>query len=238
VLVATVRGLKAHSGKYRIVAGKPLPPELLAENPGDVAAGAANLRRQIANVRRHGVSPVVAVNAFPTDYASEHQAILDIAAAEGAHAAVSHHFEKGGKGAADLAEAVAAACEEPGDFRMLYPDDAPLRDKVETVAREIYGADGVDFAPAAARRLDAYQDGGFGSLPVCIAKTHLSLSHDPALKGAPTGWRLPVREARLSAGAGFVYLVCGDMRTMPGLSSAPAAERIDIDEQGRVVGLS
>ncbi|ADD41516.1 formate--tetrahydrofolate ligase [Stackebrandtia nassauensis] len=238
VLVATVRGLKAHSGRYRIVAGRPLPPELLAENPGDVEAGADNLRRQIANVRRHGVSPVVAVNAFDTDHDSEHRVIADIAAAEGAHVAISSHFTRGGKGAAELAEAVVAACDEPGRFTPLYPDEASLTDKVETVAREIYGADGVDFAPAAAKRLAAYESGGYGRLPVCIAKTHLSLSHDPALKGAPTGWRLPVREARLSAGAGFVYLVCGDMRTMPGLSSAPAAERIDIDEQGRVVGLS
>lgn len=238
VIVATVRALKSHTGKYLIAAGKPLPDELLEENPDDVLEGAANLRKQISNVRRHGVTPVVAVNAFPTDHASERQAILDVATTEGVRAAVCTHFTEGGKGAVELAEAVAEACEEPSGFRFLYPDELPLRDKIETVAREMYGADGLEVSPTAGRQLDAYERLGFGDLPVCIAKTHLSLSADPALKGAPTGWKLPVREARASVGAGFIYPICGEMRTMPGLSSTPAAERIDIDSAGQIVGLS
>ncbi|NEE02353.1 formate--tetrahydrofolate ligase [Phytoactinopolyspora halotolerans] len=237
VIVATVRALKAHSGKYRIVAGRPLPDDLFEENPDDVRIGAANLRKQIANVRLHGVTPVVALNAFPTDHASERQAILDVAAEEGVRAAVSTHYADGGKGAVPLAEAVADACEEPSQFRFLYDDDLSLTDKIDTIARQVYGADGIDVLPAAARALETYEKAGFGRLPVCIAKTHLSLSADPALKGAPTGWRLPVREVRASAGAGFVYPICGDMRTMPALSKTPAAEQIDIDEHGQIVGL-
>ncbi len=238
VVVATVRDLKTHSGKYRVVAGRPLPPEMLAENPDDVLAGAANLRRQIANVRRHGVTPVVTVNAFPTDHDSEHRAILDVAAEEGVRATISHHFTKGGKGAVELAEAVAEACAEPSDYHRLYPDELPLVEKIKVIAREMYGADGLDVSPLAARQLEKYERAGFGNLPVCIAKTHLSLSDDPSIKGAPTGWRLPVREVRASIGAGFIYPICGDMRTMPGLSSSPAAEIIDIDENGEIVGLS
>ena len=238
VLVATVRALKAHSGNYRIVAGRPLPPELLAENPDDVLAGAANLRKQIENIRMHGVSPVVAVNAFPSDHPSEHAAIREVAEAAGARVAISSHFLDGGKGAKDLAEAVVEAAEEPSSFEPLYPDSASLREKIDVIARRVYGADGVSYTPAAARSLRDYEANGFGTLPVCIAKTHLSLSSDPTLLGAPTGWTLPVREVRASVGAGFVYPICGDMRTMPGLGSHPAAEQIDIDEHGQVVGLS
>ena len=238
VLVATVRALKAHSGRYRVVAGKPLPDEMLAENPEDVLAGADNLRKQIDNIRQHGVSPVVAVNAFPTDHASEHDAIREVAEQEGARVAVSSHYSDGGKGALDLAEAVVEAAEEPRRFQLLYPDSADLRTKIETVATRVYGADAVSYDPAAARALDDYEANGFGRLPVCIAKTHLSLSSDPKLLGAPTGWTLPVRQVRASVGAGFVYPLCGDMRTMPGLGSQPAAEGIDIDEDGQIVGLS
>ena len=238
VIVATVRDLKTHSSKYRVVAGRPLPAEMLAENPDDIFAGAANLRQQIANIRKHGVTPVIAVNAFPTDHDSEHRAIMDIAAEEGVRVAISHHFTEGGSGAAELAEAVAEACTEPSSYHRLYPDELSLVDKIDLIAREMYGADGVDISPLAARQLDRYEQAGFGNLPVCIAKTHLSLSADPSIKGAPTGWRLPVREVRASIGAGFVYPICGDMRTMPGLSSAPAAEHIDIDENGEIVGLS
>ena len=237
VVVTTVRAMKLHSGRHRVVAGRPLPPAMLAENPEEVQLGAANLLAHLAIVRRHGVTPVVAINAMEGDFPSEHLAIREIAASVGARAAVCTHFVDGGKGAVELAEAVVEATEEPGDFRMLYDDGATLREKIETVATEIYGADGVDYLPAAARQLDNYERAGFGSLPVCIAKTHLSISSDPALRGAPRGWRLPVREARANVGAGFVYLVSGDMRTMPGLSSSPAAERIDIDENGNVVGL-
>ncbi|MGH9039546.1 MAG: formate--tetrahydrofolate ligase [Acidimicrobiia bacterium] len=238
VLVATVRALKAHSGRHKIVAGRPLPPDLLNENPDDVHAGAANLRKQIENVSIHGVSPVVAINAFPTDHASEHDAIREIAESMGAHVAVSNHFGEGGKGAAELAEAVAAAAEEPSNFRFLYPDEASLREKIETIATKVYGASGVEFSPAAGRQIDNYERHGFGNLPVCVAKTHLSISSDPSLKGAPTGWVLPVREVRASVGAGFIYPICGEMRTMPGLGSRPAAESIDIDENGEIVGLS
>src|SRR6266513_1897239 len=238
VVVSTGRALKAHSGKYKIVAGKPLPEDLLRENPDDVLAGAANLRKQIENIRLHGVSPVVAINAFPTDHASEHQMIREAAASQGARSAVCTHFADGGAGAAELAEAVAEAAEEPTDFRFLYPDTASLREKIEAVATQVYGAAGVSYSTQAAKQLDTYERAGFGRLPVCIAKTHLSISSDPALKGAPTGWTLPVREVRASVGAGFVYPICGDMRTMPGLSSNPAAARIDLDDDGQVVGLS
>ena len=238
VLVATVRALKAHSGRHRIVGGRPLPPELVEENPDEVHLGGANLRKQIENVRIHGVSPVVAVNAFPTDHASEHRAIREIAESMGARVAVSHHFAEGGKGAAELAEAVAEAAEEPTNFQFLYPDDATLRQKIETIATRVYGAERVEYDLVASRALDSYERNGFGKLPVCVAKTHLSISSDPSLKGAPTGWVLPVREVRASVGAGFIYPICGDMRTMPGLASHPAAEHIDIDESGQIVGLS
>ena len=237
VLVVTVRALKAHSGRYEVKAGRPLPEEMLKENPGDVYAGAANLRKQIENVRLHGVSPVVAINAFPTDYESEYNAIREVAEGMGARIAVCNHFSEGGAGAVELAEAVAEASEEPTKFEPLYSDETPLREKIETVAEKVYGASGVEYAPEASRRLDSYEKNGFGNLPVCIAKTHLSISSDPSLKGAPTGWVLPVREVRASVGAGFIYPICGEMRTMPGLSASPAAENIDIDENGETVGL-
>ncbi len=238
VLVATVRALKAHSGRFKIVAGRPLPPELLEENPDDVFAGADNLRKQIENVRLHGVSPVVAINAFPTDHASEHAAIREIAEGMGARVAVCNHFTEGGAGAVELAEAVAEAAEEPTEFRFLYPEEASLREKIKTIATKVYGADGVAYDMKASQQLDSYEKNGFGRLPVCIAKTHLSISSDPTLLGAPKGWTLPVREMRASVGAGFIYPLCGEMRTMPGLSATPAATRIDIDENGEVVGLS
>ncbi len=237
VVVTTVRAMKLHSGRHRVVAGRPLPAAMLEENPEEVQLGAANLHAHLAIVRRHGVTPVVAINAMEGDFSSEHAAIREIAASAGVRAAVCTHFEDGGKGAVELAEAVVEAAAEPGTFQMLYPDSATLREKIETIATEIYGADGVDYQPAAARHLDNYERAGFGRFPVCIAKTHLSISSDPALLGAPRGWRLPVREARANVGAGFVYLVSGDMRTMPGLSRSPAAERIDIDDDGNVVGL-
>ena len=238
VLVATVRSLKAHSGRHVIKPGKPLPPELLAENPEEVMLGGANLRKQIENVRRFGVSPVVAINAFPTDHDSEHEAIRQIAEAAGARVAVSRHVVEGGSGGAELAKMVAEAANESSTFRFLYELDEPLVTKIEKIAREIYGADGIDIAPEAAGQLRRYEELGYGSFPVVIAKTHLSLSSDPTLLGAPTGWRMPVREVRAAVGAGYVYAICGDMRTMPGLSGHPAAERIDIDENGEIVGLS
>ena len=238
VVVTTVRALKSHSGNHRIVAGKALPPALLAENPDEVHIGGANLRKQIENIRVHGVSPVVAINAFPDDHASEHQAIREIAEGLGARVAVCTHFADGGRGAIELAEAVVEAAEEPTDFSLLYPDEASLKAKIATVATRVYGADGVDYTAAANKQLDTYERNGFGHLPVCIAKTHLSISSDASLLGAPTGWRLPVREVRASVGAGFVYPICGDMRTMPGLGTKPAASIIDMDADGTISNLS
>jgi formate--tetrahydrofolate ligase len=238
VVVATVRALKAHSGQFKIVAGKPLPDALLAEGPDDVAAGAANLIKQLENIRIHGVSPVVAINAFPTDHKSEHDVIRQIAEEAGARVAVCTHFSDGGAGAVELAEAVQDAADEPSNFQLLYPSEASLKEKIEIIATRVYGADGVDYTPLANKQLEQYEKAGFGSLPICLAKTHLSISSDPTLKGAPTGWRLPIREVRASVGAGFIYPLAGEMRTMPGLGSTPAAARIDLDENGEIVGLS
>ena len=238
VMVATVRGLKAHSGNHRIVAGRPLPDALLAENPDEVHAGGDNLRKQLSNMKAHGVTPVVAINAFPGDHDADLAAIAEIADEYGARCAVTTHFSDGGAGGAELAEAVAEACEEPSSFKVLYEDDLSLKDKIATVATTVYGADDVEYSATANRQLNTYESAGFGHLPVCIAKTHLSISSDPSLKGAPTGWTLPVREVRASVGAGFVYPICGDMRTMPGLGRQPAAMGIDLDENGEIVGLS
>jgi formate--tetrahydrofolate ligase len=221
------------------VAGRPLPDALLEEDPEDVHAGGDNLRKQIENVRLHGVSPVVAINAFPTDHVSEHDAIREIAAEEGARVAVTNHFAEGGKGAVELAEVLTEAAEEPTEFRFLYGDELPLREKIERIAERVYGAaGGVAYSVTAARQLTEFEDLGYGHFPVCIAKTHLSLSSDPTLGGAPTDWMLPVREVRVSVGAGFVTPICGDMRLMPGLGSRPALERIDLDVDGEIVGLS
>jgi formate--tetrahydrofolate ligase len=236
VVVATVRALKSHSGKYRVVADRPLPEEMLKENPDDVIAGAANLRKQLENVRAHGVEPVVAINSMLSDFLSEHAAIRAVAAAMGIRTAVCTNFTEGGRGAAELAEAVAEVSSIPNGYSPLYPLQASLKEKIETLATRVYGAEGVDYTPLADRQLAGYEKNGFGNLPVCIAKTQYSLSHDGTLKGAPTGFRLPVREVRASVGAGFVYPICGNMRTMPGLSSHPAAESIDLDEKGNVVG--
>jgi len=238
VVVTTIRAMKAHSGRHKIVAGRALPPDLLKENPDEVHMGAANLRKQIENIQLHGVSPVVAINAFPSDSPSEHEAVRQIAAGLGVRSAVCTHFGQGGRGAIELAEAVAEAAHEPSNFSFLYPDDASLRDKISTLATRVYGADGVDYAPSAAKQIDNYERIGFGALPICVAKTHLSISSDPTLLGAPTGWRLPVREVRANVGAGFIYPICGEMRTMPGLGTSAAAERIDIDDDGEIVGLS
>jgi len=185
------------------------------------------------------VPVVVAINIFPTDTAEEIQAIKDVSLAAGAEAAVeARHFTDGGAGAEDLARAVWAAAEKGSpDFALLYPDDMPLKGKIEAIVTKIYGGDGVDYSPAANKQLAQYEAMGYGSLPVCMAKTQYSLSHDAKLLGAPKGFRVPIREVRLSAGAGFVTPICGDMRTMPGLNSRPGGERIDIDADGNVVGL-
>ncbi len=238
VLVVTVRALKTHSGRYQVVAGRPLPPEMLEENPEDVRLGAPNLQRHIEIVKSFGVAPVVAINAFPTDFDSELDAIRQIAAEAGVRVAVTRHVADGGKGAVELAKLVIEAAQEPNDFHYLYNLDLPIVDKIEKIAKEIYGADGIDLAPAVAKQLKRFEVLGYGEFPVVIAKTHLSLSSDPTLRGAPTGWRMPVREVRAAVGAGYVYAICGEMRTMPGLPKHPGAERIDIDADGNVVGLS
>ncbi len=238
VLVATVRALKSHSGHYRVVAGKALPPEMLELNVHDVELGAANLIKHIQNVRRHGVTPVVAINVFEGDHPEEIETIKRIAVEAGASgASVARHFAQGGRGAEELAEMVVSAADKPNEFRFLYDLDQPIKVKIETIAKEIYGAADVAYDPVAERQIRDYETNGFGSLPICMAKTHLSLSHDPMLKGAPTGFTLPIREVRASVGAGFIYPLCGDMRTMPGLSEHPAAEKVDIDEDGNIVGL-
>ncbi|MCS7072496.1 MAG: formate--tetrahydrofolate ligase, partial [Anaerolinea sp.] len=203
VLVATVRALKAHSGRYRIVAGKKLPPELLECNVADVEAGAVNLIKQIENVRKHGVTPVVAINVFESDHPEEIAAIRRIAEEHGAlGAAEARHFTQGGAGAVELAEMLVTACERPSEFKPLYPLDRPIKDKIAIIAREIYGAADVSYEPLAEKQIARYESSGFGHLPICMAKTHLSISHDPALHGAPSGYTLPVREVRASVGAG------------------------------------
>jgi formate--tetrahydrofolate ligase len=239
VVVTTIRALKMHGGVGRIVAGKPLDPALEAEDPEAVRRGAANLAKQIENVTVFNVPCVVAINAFPGDTEAEVAAVQEVARVAGARAAVvSRHFLEGGAGAEDLARATWAVAQEGApDFRVLYPDDMPLAAKIETIAQRIYGADGVDFAPGALRGLEELEHLGYGSLPICMAKSHLSISHDPNLKGRPSGFRVPVRAVRLYAGAGFVTAYCGDMRTMPGLPSRPGGEGVDIDAAGNVVGL-
>jgi formate--tetrahydrofolate ligase len=239
VMVATVRALKMHGGVGRVVAGKPLDPALAAENVDGVRRGAANLVRQIEIVREFNVPVVVAINWFPTDSPAELESIRELALAAGARdAVVTRNFTEGGAGAESLAAAVWAAAEEGApNFQFLYPDGATLREKIEAIAVRIYGADGVDETPAASKALDRYEKLGFGSLPVCMAKTQYSISHDPDLRGGPVGFRVPIREVQLRAGAGFVTPLLGEMRTMPGLPSRPGGENIDIDADGNVVGL-
>jgi len=239
VVVATIRALKMHGGVGKIVAGKPLDPALLEENVEAVRNGAQNLAKQIENVSLYGVPAVVAINSFPTDTPAEVEAIREVALAAGARdAVVATHFVDGGKGAAALAEAVWAACEDGGGgFRLLYPDDMPLAEKIETIVTKVYGGSGVEFLPAARKSLTQFEQLGYGRLPICMAKTQYSLSHDANLKNRPTGFTVPIREVRLSAGAGFVTPLCGEMRTMPGLPSRPGGEKIDIDDEGNIVGL-
>jgi formate--tetrahydrofolate ligase len=239
VLVCTVRALKAHSGRFEVRPGRPLDPGLLTEDLDALADGMPNLTKQIANVRSFGIPVVVAINTFPSDTPTEHALIAESARAAGAFDVVSHRLHtEGGEGGLDLVRAVAAACEQPSTLSFTYPSDAPIREKIAAIATQIYGATSVDFSFEASRAIQAISDSGLCDVPVCMAKTHLSLSHDPRLKGAPTGWRLPVREVHVSAGAGFVYALCGDITTMPGLPAKPAGQHIDIDENGHVVGLS
>lgn len=238
VLVITVRALKAHSGNYKVVAGKSLPSAMLEKNVADVEKGAENLIKQIENVRLHGVTPVVAINTFESDHPEEIEAIRQIALQAGAiGASVSRHHADGGRGATELAEMVVTACDTPNEFEFLYPLEMSLKAKIETIATKIYGAEGVSYDPQAEKQLRDYEANGFGNLPICMAKTHLSLSHEANRKGAPKGFTLPIREVRASVGAGFIYPIVGEMRTMPALPEHPSAENVDIDENGDIVGL-
>ncbi|HEY5549343.1 MAG TPA: formate--tetrahydrofolate ligase [Coriobacteriia bacterium] len=238
VLVCTVRALKAHSGHYEVRPGRPLDPRLQNEDLAAVTAGLPNLIKQIENVAGFGVPVVVAVNRFPADTDAEHALIREAAMAAGADAAVSHTLHAdGGEGGMELADAVAHACASSSALTFSYAEEDPPEAKIESLARGVYGADGVDFSKEALRSIARFTEMGFGGLPVCVAKSSLSLSHDPELKGRPTGWTLPVRDVRLSAGAGFLYVLCGDIMTMPGLPSHPAGENVDIDADGNIVGL-
>ncbi len=238
VMVATIRALKMHGGGPRVVPGRDLDPAYTEENLELLEAGMANLRKHISNAKRFGISVVVAVNRFQTDTQAEIDLVKKAAIEAGAETAVmTDHWAKGGEGAAALAEAVVDACEKPSDFEFLYPLDISIKEKIETIAKEIYGAGDVVFEPLAERQIRSYEKAGFGDLPICMAKTHLSISDDPSLKNAPTGFTVSVREARASVGAGFIYPLLGTMRTMPGLGSTPAYMDVDIDEDGRVVGL-
>ena len=238
VLVATIRALKMHGGGPKVVAGKPLDPAYRKENLDLLKKGCANLVANIKIARKFGVPVVVAINTFTDDSPAEVELVKKAAREAGAFDAVlSDHWRNGGVGATELAAAVIAACEEPSDFKFLYPLDWSIEKKIETIAMKIYGAAKVEFSSLAKRQIATYEKSGFGKLPLCMAKTHLSLSHDPTLKGVPTGFTLPIREVRASVGAGFIYPLCGEMRTMPGLPSVPAFMGIDLDEHGNVVGL-
>lgn len=238
VVVTTIRGLKAQSGKHRIRSGRDLPADIFAENPDEVTHGADNLGHHIAVTRLHGVEPIVAVNVYPTDHPTEIAAVATLCESLGVRYAVVWPHSEGGAGCLDLAAEVERSCDEGSDFRYLYREDASLTSKIETIATRVYGADGVAFEPEAKRDLARAEKDGFGGLGVCVAKTPLSVTHDPRLTGVPTGWTLPVRRVRVAAGAGFVVPLVGDIQTMPGLSSKPAAMSIDIDAEGMIVGLS
>jgi formyltetrahydrofolate synthetase len=239
VLVATVRALKMHGGGPRVVAGKPLAFEYLEENLPLLEKGCENLAAHIENAKRFGVPVVVAVNQFHTDTPAEIELIRRKAIEAGAEDAVpSNHWAEGGDGAKLLAEAVIVASEKPKDFQFLYPLEWSIKEKIEKIACEVYGAAGVVYTPEAEAKIELYTRLGFDKLPLCMAKTHLSLSHDPTLKGRPTGYIFPVRDIRASVGAGFLYPLCGEMRTMPGLPTRPVFYDVDLDlETGRVLGL-
>ena len=238
VVVATVRALKMHGGAGRVVAGRPLPKEITERNDEALLAGCENLGKQIENMKMHGIPVVVAINHFTTDHDEEIELIRDYAIKQGAEdAVVSQVWARGGVGGAELARAVVKAAEKPTEMRYLYDLNSSIKEKIETIATKVYGAAGVDYEPLAQRRIRLYTRNGFDKLPICMAKTHLSLSHDPKLKGRPRGFRVPIRDVRASLGAGFLYPLLGTMTTMPGLPSAPAGNRVDIDDEGKIVGL-
>ena len=238
LLVATVRALKVHSGRFDIVAGKPLPPELGREDLDALRAGAGNLVKQIENVRLHGVPVVVAVNRFPTDSEAELELVREIARDAGAFDAhVSTLFGDGGEGGEAVAEALVRAADEGSTFRFLYPSEASLAEKIETLATKVYGAAGVEYSDLAREKLARFEALGYGRMPICMAKTQYSLSHDPTLRGRPEGFTFPIQDVRASVGAGFVYPLAGSIMTMPGLGRRPNGMQIDLDDQGRIVGM-
>jgi formyltetrahydrofolate synthetase len=222
------------------VPGRPLPQAYQKEDLKLLEKGLCNLEACIGIARLYGIPVVVAINRFTSDADAEIALIKAAAVRAGAEGAfTSEVWAKGGAGGAELAEAVAAACEKPSNFSFLYPLEMSIKEKIETIATRVYGAGGVDYQPAAEEKVALYTSLGYDRLPICMAKTHLSLSHDPALKGAPRGFTLPIRDIRASVGAGFLYPLCGEMRTMPGLPSVPAFTKIDLDpETGKVLGLS
>jgi methylenetetrahydrofolate dehydrogenase (NADP+)/methenyltetrahydrofolate cyclohydrolase/formyltetrahydrofolate synthetase len=239
VIVATVRALKMHGGGPKVVAGKPLDKAYTEENMALLEKGAGNLVKHIENMLQFGVPVVVAVNSFKYDTEAELKLVQKIATEAGAEGAFKcTHWMHGGKGAIELAEAVIEASKKTSNFEFLYPLDWSIKQKIECIATKIYGADGVDYAPEAEAKIELYTRLGFDKLPINMAKTHLSLTHDPAIKGRPIGWRLPIRDIRASVGAGFLYPLCGAMRTMPGLPTRPVFYDVDLDLQtGKVVGL-
>ena len=227
-----------HGGVGKIAPGKPLPPELLHENLPALEKGLAVLAAALRIVERMGVKAVVAINRFESDNDRELEFVLKRAPELGAAAAaVSDVFADGGEGGRALAEAVVKTFDETSEMRLLYPDELPVKEKIEILATQIYGAAGVSYSREAERKIKLYTDLGFARLPICMAKTHLSLSHDPHWKGVPQAYEFPIRDVRLSAGAGFLYPIAGEMQTMPGLGSDPASAHIDIDEQGQIRGL-
>eukprot|EP00123_Amoebidium_parasiticum_P018558 comp24240_c0_seq1/m.44814 comp24240_c0_seq1/g.44814 ORF comp24240_c0_seq1/g.44814 comp24240_c0_seq1/m.44814 type:complete len:932 (-) comp24240_c0_seq1:839-3634(-) len=240
VIVSTVRALKMHGGGPQVVAGKPIPDEYTQENLGFVEAGCVNVMKHISNAAKFGVPVVVAINQFSSDSPAELELVKRKCLEAGAFDAVlTNHWAEGGAGAVPLAEAVVRACEQPSNFKFLYDLNKSIEEKIETIVKEIYGGDGIEILPQAQKQIDQYKNQGFGDLPICMAKTHLSFTSDPTLKGAPTGFNIPIREIRASVGAGFLYPLCGTMSTMPGLPTRPCYYDIDIDTTTEeILGLS
>ena len=238
MIVATIRACKLHGGDYEVVTGRPLPRELLQENLEAVERGSANLAHMIGIVKRAGLPAVVGINRFPDDTDREIDAVRRSAGKAGAAGVeVIEAYARGGEGAVDLAKAVVAACDSPSKAHPFYELTRPIREKIETIAREVYGADGVDYSSRAQEEVDRYMAWGLGDLPICMAKSHLSISHDPKRRGVPQGFRIPIQQIRASAGAGFLYPLLGDIMMMPGLPSVPSSEHMDIDDNGNLIGL-